>query len=122
VWPANAAYVLERAATAVAGRLRALYDPLIEPGTKLFDPELGVRFGAVWDSELATIVLDEGGHRSFEATCDPEPQTPPFRECTWRRKWARVFAAFNDGQDGSKDRLERYGNRVVERSARFSPQ
>jgi hypothetical protein len=121
VWPANAAFTLRYGVTDTARRsaLRSLYDPLTEPGTKLFDPNVGVEFGAAADR--AVNVLVEGQLRDFEDVCPLLQTAGPFNDCTWRRYWARRFAAFNAGSDGNSEKYTNYGLWIVNHSDQFVP-
>ncbi len=120
VWPGNATDLLRRGLPSdKRATLRAVYDPLTEPGTKLFDPNVGVEFGAAADS--AVDVLAEREKQSYEDQCTSEPATAPFNACTWSRLWARRFAAFNVGSDGSGRAYNTYGRWIVDNAGQFVP-
>ena len=45
----------------------------------------------------------------------------PFNACTWSRLWARRFAAFNAGSDGSGRAYNTYGRWIVDNAGQFVP-
>ncbi|MHB8797134.1 MAG: hypothetical protein ACYDBY_01600 [Thermoanaerobaculia bacterium] len=124
VWPANANTTINRMSPTDKARIRAIYNPLSEPGTKLFDPQVGTEFGAAGDRYAPLSESQEGNRIAHEPECVPEATSGPFNNCTWSRYWARRFTAFNaggdDGQAGA-DAFARYGWPVVENSSSFAP-
>jgi hypothetical protein len=131
VWPANAATTIRSAPAAKQEALWEIFNPLAEPGTKLFDPDIGVRFGAATDRYID--VRDENdSHQSFEGACPSDSMTPPSTACTWERWWARRFTAFNMGSDPgecdpkkpecyTKTKFTEYGRAIVTGAAAFAP-
>ena len=134
VWPANAASTIRSAAPDKGPLLRALYDPLTEPGTKLFIPAIGVEFGAAADVYITVrgeVKSDENKVWPYEGACASDDTAWPRTQCTWQRWWARRFAAFNRGSDDGNckpngndcdvSEFVNYGLRIVEGSVQFVP-
>jgi hypothetical protein len=124
VWPAKADTTINSAPISLRASLRALFNPLTEPGTKLFDPQTGAEFGAAADLYL-TARAEGDPPRGYEGACAPEPTSPPFNSCTWNRYWARRFTAFNTGNDNDTDtqanKFNTYGWPIVTGSGAFAP-
>jgi hypothetical protein len=132
MWPARARDVIRMVNEkngAEGAELLALYKPLTEPGNKLFDPRTAVRFGAAGDVYATVRAEDSANIKPYEGTCAAEARTPPFNDCTWRRWWARRFAAYNRGHDSlgslpgtGQAQFVGYGLPIVNGGAAFVPQ
>ena len=135
VWPANAATTINHAASPEKKTyLRNLYNPLTEPGTKLFIPAIGVEFGAAADVYLdvrGEVKSDANKVWPYEGACASDDTAWPRTQCTWQRWWARRFAAFNRGSDDRDclpngdqcdwSEFSNYGAAIVQRSSDFLP-
>jgi hypothetical protein len=137
VWPANAQTTIQNAPTSPVDRraeLRSVFNPLREPGTKLFHPDLGTRFGAAGDVyvDVRSEAVPTEPPGVYPAACTAPVTSSPFNSCTWGRWWARKFAAFRRGHDDSDCQpngqdcepgvLRDYGRPIVENASTFAPQ
>jgi hypothetical protein len=111
MWPANAETLIRHSNQSSV--LRALFNPRTTPGSALFDPTIGVAFGAAADGNASVRTEIDPTVYSYEPTCPVASQTT-VNACTWNRYWARVFTSYKTGNDNpSASTFTGYGWPIV---------
>ncbi|MCC6129850.1 MAG: hypothetical protein IT186_07965 [Acidobacteria bacterium] len=126
LWTAKAVEVINRLPASRRPDMYFLYDPFVEPATKLFDPRVSVEFAAAAD-RYANLQRprEEQEPYGFERLCImTEIAGLAFpNDCSWLRLWERRLRNYNGGLDGetSPEVHVKYAQRITTKASALQP-
>ncbi|MCC6129410.1 MAG: hypothetical protein IT186_05740 [Acidobacteria bacterium] len=126
LWPAKAVEVINRLPSGRRPEMYSLYDPFVEPATKLFDPRVSVEFAAAADKYAVLLETNEGEQAySFERACTMlQMGGVDFpSNCSWLRLWERRLRDYNGGRPGQESQKTHaeYAQIVTTRASSLEP-
>ncbi|MCC6132115.1 MAG: hypothetical protein IT186_19510, partial [Acidobacteria bacterium] len=126
LWPAKAVEVINRLPSGRRPEMYSLYDPFVEPATKLFDPRVSVEFAAAADkyANLDRPKEDQPPY-PFERVCAMAEMGGVIfpNDCSWLRLWERRLRDYNGGRDGQESQATQidYAQPITARASALSP-